>query len=55
MTNLEKIQYLRNWVESLKEEDPGKNNKKIESLNYAIRQCEKNESRRLNEQKKSRW
>lgn len=45
MTNRERIKYLRKWKKEL-EEDTKCNKEKIECLNYAIKQCDKNESKR---------
>lgn len=46
MTNRERIKYLRNWRDQLQSENSSSNDKKIECLNYAIKQCDKNESKR---------
>lgn len=46
MTNRERIAMMRRWKEQLKSEDSDVNRVKIECLSYAIKQCDKNESKR---------
>ena len=46
MTNRERITMMRRWKEQLHNEDADANRAKIECLSYAIKQCDKNESRR---------
>lgn len=46
MSNQEKIKFMADWVQQLKEEDAGKNCKQIEVLKYAIKQCIKAENRK---------
>lgn len=46
MTNRERIAMLRQWKEQLITEDSNTNRVKIECLSYAIKQCDKNESKR---------
>ena len=46
MTNRERITLMRCWKEKLIAEDSDANRAKIVCLSYAIKQCDKNESRR---------
>lgn len=46
MTNRERITMMRRWKEQLMAEDSNANRAKIECLSYAIKQCDKNESKR---------
>lgn len=46
MTNRERISVLRRYKQKLIYEDSNANRAIIESLSYAIKQCDKNESKR---------
>lgn len=50
MTHTERLRFLREWLKELNATYPDENQKKIECLGWAIKECEKSESRRASRQ-----
>ena len=46
MTHKERLKFMREWLKDLNNIYPEENQKEIECLGWAIKECQKNESRR---------
>ena len=51
MNHSEKLKFMRDWLEDLKNIYPEDNQKEIECLGWAIKQCQKNVDRKRDKEK----
>lgn len=52
MNHNERLKFMRDWLEDLKNIYPEDNQKEIECLGWAIKQCQKNVDRKRDKEKK---
>lgn len=55
MAPQERLKYMREWLKHLNDTYPEDNKKKIECLNWAIKQCQKNVDRNRDSKRSWEW